>query len=312
MNIMRADPLSSNEVGNKSPPIVKSPDAPGRDPFRIEGPASISFSGGRTSAYMLWRILQAHGGTLPADVVVTFANTGKEMPETLDFVQECSERWGVPIVWVEYVGADAPADRWRVVDHSTASRNGEPFAANIGTKNFLPNPVTRFCTSELKIKAMHRYIRAVHGWDAWTSVIGIRADEQKRVARLSIPNRDRDERIAPLATAGVTASDVGRFWSEQPFDLRLPNNNGRTMHGNCDLCFLKGPSQLLALIREQPSRAIWWIEQEAQMQGKSKTVESAMFRSDRPSYAALHRMATHHGELFEFEDIGLEDCACTD
>jgi len=47
--------------------------------FLITGPAVISFSGGRTSAYMLWRILQAHGGILPDDVVVCFANTGREM-----------------------------------------------------------------------------------------------------------------------------------------------------------------------------------------------------------------------------------------
>ena len=37
MNIMRADPLSSNEVGNKSLPIVKSPDAPGIYLARIDG-----------------------------------------------------------------------------------------------------------------------------------------------------------------------------------------------------------------------------------------------------------------------------------
>lgn len=58
------------------------------DPFRITGPAIISVSGGRTSAYMLWRILQAHGGTLPSDVHAAFANTGREMPATLDFVQD--------------------------------------------------------------------------------------------------------------------------------------------------------------------------------------------------------------------------------
>jgi hypothetical protein len=36
MNIMRADPLSSNEVGNKSLPIVKHPDAPGVHLARID------------------------------------------------------------------------------------------------------------------------------------------------------------------------------------------------------------------------------------------------------------------------------------
>lgn len=48
-----------------------------RNPCKIEGPAVISFSGGRTSGMMLRAILDAHGGTLPADVRVLFANTGK-------------------------------------------------------------------------------------------------------------------------------------------------------------------------------------------------------------------------------------------
>ncbi len=63
------------------------------NPYQIEGPAIISFSGGRTSGMMLRKILDAHGGTLPPDVRVLFANTGKEMLETLDFVRECSDRW---------------------------------------------------------------------------------------------------------------------------------------------------------------------------------------------------------------------------
>jgi hypothetical protein len=50
---------------------------PGRNPFLIDEPTVISFSGGRTSAYMLWRVLEANGG-LPEDAIVCFANTGKE------------------------------------------------------------------------------------------------------------------------------------------------------------------------------------------------------------------------------------------
>lgn len=66
-------------------------------PFFIDGPAVISFSGGRTSAEMLRRILDAHDGELPDDVFVDFTNTGKEREETLVFVNECSVRWGIPI-----------------------------------------------------------------------------------------------------------------------------------------------------------------------------------------------------------------------
>jgi len=67
------------------------------NPCRIEGPAVISFSGGRTSGMMLWSILDAHDGTLPTDVRVLFANTGKECDETLDFVNDCAANWNVPI-----------------------------------------------------------------------------------------------------------------------------------------------------------------------------------------------------------------------
>ena len=52
-----------------------------RHPFLLPNDGKrrvIHFSGGRTSAFMLWHILEAHGGTLPQDVKVVFCNTGKE------------------------------------------------------------------------------------------------------------------------------------------------------------------------------------------------------------------------------------------
>jgi 3'-phosphoadenosine 5'-phosphosulfate sulfotransferase (PAPS reductase)/FAD synthetase len=282
-----------------------------RDPFFIDGPACISFSGGRSSGYMLWRILEAHGGTLPEDVRVVFANTGKEMPQTLDFVQECSDRWNVAITWLEYAEADVPAERWKIVDHATAARNGEPFSAVIRCKKYLPNPTTRFCTSELKVKAMHRYLVANYGWDAWTSVLGIRADEPLRVARISAPNRDRDERFAPLAVAGISARDVGVFWLAQPFDLRLPNMNGKTMHGNCDLCFLKGSQQTMSLIREKPELATWWALQESSVASTGKwSGDGARFRKDRPSYAAMRDNVARQVDLVGFEAGA--SCFCGD
>lgn len=284
-----------------------------RNPYMIEGPTTISFSGGRTSGYMVWRILDANGG-LPDCAKVLFANTGKEMPETLDFVQECSERWGVPITWLEYCYADGK-HTFAEVDWHTASRNGEPFAQVIKHRRMLPNPRVRFCTVELKVRTMHRYLKA-NGWTEWTSVVGIRADEPRRVAKLG--NQDygsHEVRCAPLATDGVTAAQVGAFWAASEFDLRLPNHGGKTMHGNCDLCFLKGGDQVLSLIRERPERAVWWMQQEAYAADTfvERNLGGAFrFRLDRPSYAQMHNMANAHGELFCFADDTIEDCACTD
>jgi 3'-phosphoadenosine 5'-phosphosulfate sulfotransferase (PAPS reductase)/FAD synthetase len=278
-----------------------------RDPFKIEGPACISFSGGRTSGYMLWRILQAHDGTLPEDVVVCFANTGKEMPETLDFVKECGDRWNVNINWLEY----RPTHSFDVVDYGSASRNGEPFMFLVEHRKQVPSPVSRFCTVELKVRTMHRYLKSI-GFEEWTSVVGIRVDEPRRVAKLGRQDYGKhEEKFAPLATAGIDVKEVGEFWSNNNFDLRLPNMNGKTMHGNCDLCFLKGGDQVLSLIREDSSRAIWWMDVEAKAIGYGAG-NGARFRIDRPDYREMYLMATKHGELFSFADESIEDCACTD
>jgi len=59
----------------------------------------ISFSGGRTSAFMLHHILEANNG-LPDNALVCFQNTGREMPQTLDFVNNCSQKWDVEIIWL--------------------------------------------------------------------------------------------------------------------------------------------------------------------------------------------------------------------
>lgn len=279
------------------------------NPYRIAGPATISFSGGRSSAYMLAKILEAHGGTLPDDVKVLFANTGKEAEETLRFVRACSESFGVDIVWLEYEQAEEPKNRYRVVDFESASRNGEPLEKIFADRRFLPNPVTRICTAYGKIKPMKYYARDVLGFKSWNVVIGFRGDEPRRVAKLSIDQREGYSRSAPMARAGVSAADVGAFWAAQPFDLELPNHNGVTPEGNCDLCFLKGADRVFSIISKTPSKAIWWMGQESRQLADKAT--GNLFRSDRPSYQAMYEAALAQ-KSFDFADECLADCACTD
>ena len=258
------------------------------DPFLITGPAIISVSGGRTSGYMLWRILQAHGGTLPQDVHAVFANTGREMPATLDFVRDMQAHWGVPITWVEYRRDAAGRAAFEVVNHNNASRDGEPFMHLLAPLAALPNPVARICTSEMKIRTIKRWGYTVMGHDTLpTQVIGLRADEPRRVERALDPERQKRmgreyRNIAlPLAAAGITVGDVARFWKAQPFDLMLAGN----WEGNCDGCFLKSRAAIVRMHADHPERMKWWAEIEAVPRGA--VGRGRFFRKDREPYAKL-------------------------
>ena len=256
---------------------------------------------------MLHRILEANEG-LPEEALIVFANTGKEEEATLEFVRDCSDYWNVPITWLEYRNEETP---FAVVSYETASRGGEPFEALIRKRQYLPNVVARFCTVELKVRTMHRYLKFL-GWTEWDSFLGIRADEPRRVARIANNDYGKHEtKHAPLARAGIGAKDVGEFWKKQPFDLGLPNFNGVTMHGNCDLCYLKPASQIASLITEKPERAIWWAKMEALALALASKPSGAVFNKDRPSYAAMLQFSQEQRDMFDKDEEAIA-CFCGD
>ena len=103
--------------------------------YNIQTPGLLSFSGGRTSGFMLREILDHFDNKLPEQLYVVFANTGKEMDATLDFVRDCGERWNVKIHWIEWHEEKKIVE----VNHNSASRNGEPYDKLITKRKFLPN-----------------------------------------------------------------------------------------------------------------------------------------------------------------------------
>jgi 3'-phosphoadenosine 5'-phosphosulfate sulfotransferase (PAPS reductase)/FAD synthetase len=282
------------------------------NPYEITEPTCISFSGGRTSAYMLKKVLEAGGGQLPNQAIVCFANTGKEEEATLKFVNDCSVNWGVKIHWIEYQDHELPENRYKEVTYETAARNGEPFEAIIRKRQYLPNPVTRFCTSELKIRTMACFLKHSGLFDDCTkselenaSWIGLRFDEGRRAAKIT------DKRRIPLFTAKVSVQDIGKFWENQPFNLELPTYKGRTLAGNCDLCFLKPANQVATLIAEKPERAVWWVKMEALALALASKPSGATFRKDRPNYESMVKFAADQKTIFDPDEEGIA-CFCGD
>lgn len=265
------------------------------NPYRIEPPAVISFSGGRSSGFMLWQILEAHDGMLPDGISVVFCNTGLEHQQTYEFIHRIGQNW-ISVEWIEYVLDSKGVPTFKVVDYSSASTRGEPFSLCIKKNKFLPNPRVRLCTANLKIRTLARYLKS-KGWTEWDNVIGLRADEPRRVHRIK-PHNIHETILCPMYQGGATKREVKKFWDGHPLDLGLSVNSN---FGNCVGCFLKSYGLLEHIAREEPDQLKWWIETE------EKT--GATFRNDRPKYSKIIEYAEKQ-QVFDFKDN--IDCYCTD
>ena len=272
-----------------------------------------SMSGGRSSAYMVHRLLEERGG-LPAHCRIVFANTGKERAETLDFIARCEVEWGVSVDWLEYRdrGEGArPRHDFEQVDYATASRDGQPFEQMVRAKRRLPSPLYRLCTSELKIRTIERFLTRGLGWPKpgpqHRALLGLRWDEPKRWRKALYEECVTDY---PMVHWKTTREDVLAFWRRMPFDLALPDG---VEWSNCDLCFLKRAGHLRSIARREPGRLKWWedLEREAgewRAQRQLRKPEMAQW-NPRIAYADLADGAQGALALDETEQL---PCYCTD
>lgn len=268
----------------------------------------ISISGGRSSAMML-KIMQDNGQIEDDDLVV-FANTGRESEATLKFVRECGIRWGIDAVWLEYRNA---APKYEVVNFDTASRkdNPRPFDELLMRGKYLPNPTRRFCTGDLKVKTIIRYIRHKLKYKGpIDTYIGLRYDERPRVARKKAQNASGKEAEfyhMPLYDMRVTVTERNAFWANQPFDLEISSHSD-----NCDFCFMKGKWHIVREIRKNPDSVDWWIQKEDDARLSAKRKRSGQFRKEY-SYRELKEIAEKQIPIPFIEDQPISlTCSCGD
>lgn len=233
---------------------------------------NLLFSGGRTSAYMVEKVLFAKSkGHYPTfDFIITFANTGREHSATLEFVDNCDNRWKElydhRVVWLEAVVHQGriPCSH-KVVDYDSADREGNIFADMVA-KYGLPNGTFLHCTRELKENPIMNYMESlgerighiVNGelvvatYDTW---IGIRIDEPRRLKGNRL---GKQSKFYPLAEnihkydidstdIRVMKYEVLDFWEDMPFDLQIPEHQG-----NCVDCHKKSNKKLALVYKETP------------------------------------------------------------
>jgi hypothetical protein len=202
----------------------------------------ITVSGGRTSAFMAIYLKELYN---KENLLFLYANTGKERPETIEFLNRLDTHFNLGIVWLEAKvnPTKGKGTTYKIVDYDTCSKNGEPFT-DVIDKYGLPSKLFRHCTRELKEQPIHKYAKEIFGKDYLTAM-GIRADEKHRLAQ-------KKNYIYPLAEMNVDKKFINDWWKRQPFNLQLHEHEG-----NCDFCFLKSKRKRVQLLSEGLN-VDWW------------------------------------------------------
>ena len=198
----------------------------------------VSFSGGRTSAYMSHKLIESGEYNLH----FVFMNTGCEHERTLWFVNECDKYFGMNLTWIEAVAhpGERKGSTHKVVNFQTASRNGEPYE-DVTKKYGISNQTWQICTRELKSNPQRDW-RKANGLGNVKTAIGIRVDE---FDRMSAAQKDL---VYPLVSPyPTTKQQVLEWWAKQPFDLDLPEHLG-----NCTWCWKKSYRKLALVWEEMP------------------------------------------------------------
>jgi hypothetical protein len=206
---------------------------------------AISFSGGRTSAYMSILVLAKFGES--HDIRSTFVNTGCEDERTLEFVHDCDRHiFEGQLEWIEPVTNETGTGMTASpVTFESCSRNGEPYEASVA-KYGVYGPTNPACNTRLKTAPL-QWWRAHKGWayGTYDTAIGIRSDEIDRISQFKKEKR----LVYPLVQAGITKRDVLRYMSQFEWDLKIPGEH----YGNCVWCWKKTLRKHLTLAKENPS-----------------------------------------------------------
>lgn len=244
----------------------------------------VSFSGGETSAYLLWWILSVYRKT--HEIVIAFSNVGEEDEKTLEFVQHCEDYFECKVIWLEYERLG-----FKIVDFKTAYRSHDPKEIVNKWQNHpfrkyisefgIPNKQNMTCSREMKEYVMNRYLSSI-GWkpSTHTKAIGIRADEIDRIGKYWYP----------LVSLGVTKPMINFFWSKMPFRLGL-----KGYEGNCKTCWKKSFRNLITIARYNSH----WFDFIRQMEIEYEYFVRSTYRTEIKPPVRFFRNSKTVADIFE-------------
>ena len=183
------------------------------------------------------------------NIINVMANTSKERPESLDFMNQCDKFYNLKLVWLEAEFHEKGVGvTYNIVKYEDLKRNGEIFEQ--GIKKFgIPNKENKWCNRDMKYEVLTKYGNTIFGRNNYSVAVGMRADEMDRVRK----DYKINNVFYPLMDRKVSSNDRNKFWKDKPIQITIP-----AYKGNCDVCFAKSNRKLMTILKEEPEKSYWW------------------------------------------------------
>jgi len=178
----------------------------------------LSLSGGKDSA-----ALAVYMKDRMPEMEYAFCDTGKELPETYEYLNELEAYLGKP---VHHLNSEFSFDHWLKV-----------------YSDFLPSAKMRWCTKTLKIKPFEKFC----GDDIVYSYIGLRADENREGYISTKPNITA---VYPFKEDGINKADVFRILEES--GVGIPSYYSWRTRSGCYFCFFQRKAEWVGLMNNHP------------------------------------------------------------
>lgn len=205
----------------------------------------ISFSGGRTSAFMTLEVLKIH----PSAEVI-FMDTGAEHPKTYEFIRNFAKHFDVNITCLRVIPNPEmrKASTYEQLSVEQIGPDLEPWRRML-RKYGHPYVGGAFCTDRMKTVPFTKYCDEKYGKGNYERWLGIREDEPNRLG-------SRGPGFHYLADiSDFDKKDVIDWWSVQEFDLGIQEHLG-----NCVFCIKKSLQKVALATKDEPELANEFID----------------------------------------------------
>lgn len=225
----------------------------------------IGISGGKDSSALAIHIKKTRPDIFEK-LELFFTDTGSELPEVYEFLDKLEKYLDKKILRLK---VDLTNDTgYKVVDGHDDS---VPFDDLLGKfKGFLPSPMARWCTRELKIKPMEKWV----GKDHCVSYIGIRIDEPTREGYV----QGGQSNIVPVYPFREDSININGVYNILDESVGLPYYyNWRTRSG-CYFCFYQRRVEWAILYKLYPD----WFEMAKQYETEHEDGRTFTWVKDKP------------------------------